>query len=86
VGGAVGIAIGGVVVVAGVIVMVVKGLTGGVKSSTKLHPDTEAEYTDVEKADVPKQLEWETTNGPPIEMLFILLNKNGLKVMSLTRS
>ena len=63
-GAAVGIAIGSVVVVAGVIVMVVKGLTGGVKSS-KLHPDIEAEYTDVENADVPKQLKWETTNGPP---------------------
>jgi len=44
--------------------MVVKFLTGGVKSS-KLHPDIEAEYTDVENADVPKQLKWETTNGPP---------------------
>jgi len=45
--------------------MVVKGLTGGVKSSPKLHPDNDAEYTDVESADMPKQLKWETTNGPP---------------------
>jgi len=64
VGSAVGIAIGIVVVVAGVIVMVVKGLKGGVKLS-KLHPDIDVEYTDVENAGIPKQLKWETTNGPP---------------------
>jgi len=63
VGGAVGITIAIAVVVAGVIVMVVKGLKGGVKSS-KLHPYIDVEYTDVENAGIPKQLKWETTNGP----------------------
>ena len=63
-GAAVGIATGIVVVIAGGILMAVKGLTGGVKSS-KLHPDNDAEYKDVESADTPKQLKWKTTNGPP---------------------